>query len=183
MKSMIIYSSLTGNTKLVAEAIFTVLPRPAEIYPVELAPLADDYDFVVVGFWVDRGTADKKAQNYLQSLRNKKVGLFATLGAYPDSDHARESMVNAASLLDASNQLAGTFICQGKVDPKLIEKFKDLSPGHPHAMTPEREARHREAAKHPNDEDLKKAKLIFTEIIYQMNTSQHKQLSCTLLPI
>ena len=163
MKSLIVYSSVTGNTKKVAEAIAAVFSKTADLYPVETAPPADAYDLIAVGFWVDRGTADQKAQSYLRTIHGKKITLFATLGAYPDSEHAAKSMANAARLLADDNELLGTFICQGKVTSRLVEKFKDLPPGHPHAMTPEREARHREAAKHPDENDLQTAQMLFRE--------------------
>lgn len=165
MKHLIVYSSVTGNTKKVAEAIARTFDGTADLCPVEAAPPADGYDLVAVGFWVDRGTADQKAQAYLRSIHGKKVALFATLGAYPDSEHAAKSLQNAAALLAADNELIGTFICQGKVTPRLLEKFKDLPAGHPHAMTPEREARHREAAKHPDETDLRNAQAFIREII------------------
>ena len=54
MKSIILYSSLTGNTKRVAEAMASVMPEGTPCVPVKEAPenLAD-YDNVFVGFWVD----------------------------------------------------------------------------------------------------------------------------------
>jgi|UniRef100_UPI003FA2CA48 flavodoxin len=164
MKTLIVYSSLTGNTKLVAEAIHEVFGPEAGLFPVETAPSPADYDFVAVGFWVDKGTADKKAQEFLKTIEGKPVALFATLGAYPDSEHAADSLKNAAAFLDASNQLVGTFICQGKIDPRLIEQFKKMPGDHPHAVTPERLARYAEAAKHPDAGDLQAARAVFTDI-------------------
>lgn len=163
MKKLLVYSSRTGNTRKVGEAIAQVF-ADADVFPVEQAPEPDDYDFVMVGFWVDRGTADAAAQAYMAKLKDKKVALFATLGAYPDSAHALESVKNAIALLDASNQLQGTFICQGKVDSKMIEKFRNLPKGHSHAITPEREARYRVAANHPDAADIEKAQKVFTDI-------------------
>ena len=92
MKTLIVYSSLTGNTKMVAEAIHEVFDGESTLHPVGDNPAADGCDLVIVGFWVDRGTADAKAKAYLETLQGKRVGLFATLGAYPDSEHARESL-------------------------------------------------------------------------------------------
>lgn len=169
MKHLIVYSSVTGNTKKIAEAIAQIFDEGADIFPVEAAPPADDYDFIAIGFWVDRGTADHKTQAYLQTIHGKKVALFATLGAYPDSEHAAKSMANAAALLADDNKLLGSFICQGKVASRLLEKFKDLPEGHPHAMTPEREARHREAAKHPDANDLQKAQEIFASLLTKIS--------------
>ena len=171
MKSLVVYSSRTGNTKAVAAAIHSAMPEGCEFYAVEEAPAAADYELVAVGFWVDKGTADAQAKKYLSGITDKKVILFATLGAYPDSDHARDSMARAAMLLPHGNQLLGTFICQGRVDPKIAERFKDLPAGHPHAPTPESIARHQAASCHPNEQDFAKAKNVIGKIVARIGKS------------
>ena len=143
---------------MVAEAIYSVISDDADIFAVEDIPSADNYDVVIAGFWVDKGTSDKKATKYLQTIKNKNVALFATAGVNPNTDHAKDSLVNAAKNLDESNTLIGTFICQGKFDPKLLEAFKQFPEGHPHAITPERIARHKEASTHPDEADLENAR-------------------------
>ena len=69
MKSIILYSSLTGNTKSVAEAMASVMPEGTPCVPVKDAPenLAD-YDTVFVGFWVDR-VANKEAAKLIETLK------------------------------------------------------------------------------------------------------------------
>ena len=54
MKILVAYSTKTGNTKKVAEAIAQALPG-AELHDVTTAPAPDAYDFVAMGFWVDKG--------------------------------------------------------------------------------------------------------------------------------
>ena len=69
MKSIVIYSSLTGNTKQVAEAITSVLPSGTPC--VSMKELPSDiafYDLVFAGFWVDKGTANKEARDVLLTL-------------------------------------------------------------------------------------------------------------------
>ena len=119
MKSIILYSSLTGNTKSVAEAMASVMPEGTPCVPVKDAPenLAD-YDTVFVGFWVDRGTANKEAAKLIETLKNPNIVFFATLGMYADSDHARESIDKASELLQNKESLVdGSY---AKV--KLIQK-------------------------------------------------------------
>ena len=157
MKSMVVVSSRTGNTRMVAEAVFEALPEPKEIFNVEDAPPPDGYDFIALGFWVDKGTADAKAMAYFKAVADKKIGVFGTLGAYPDSDHARECMARVCDLL-SGNQILGTFLCQGRVDPKLIKMMEKMKDDPHHSMTPERKARLAEAAKHPDENDLENAK-------------------------
>ena len=163
MKSLIVYSSLTGNTKKVAEAIAEIIPG-SEIYPVENAPSPEGYDFIALGYWVDKGMPSKQCLDYLAGIKNKKLALFGTLGAWPDSDHAKECMEKSEALAadGTNNTVLGSFLCQGKVDPKIIEMMqKHASAAHP--MTPERIARIEEAKKHPDQQDCLNAQKAFKD--------------------
>ena len=159
MKSIIIYSSLTGNTKQVAEAIAKALP--ADTLCVSMSELPSDiasYDLVFAGFWVDKGTANKEAREVLGTLHNPHIALFATAGVPPHMEHAKQSLVNAAACLPEGVVPVDTFICQGKVDPKVIEMMYKMFPkGHSHGQSADRDARHKQAAVHPNEDDCKVA--------------------------
>ena len=154
MKTLIIYSSKTGNTRSIAEAIHEALPD-SDILPVENAPapetLPGEYGMVCVGYWVDKGMPDAK------------VALFGTLGAWPDSEHARDCIRKSEALLkepERGNTVMGSFICQGKVDPRVVEMMNKVA-ADVHPMTPERKARLKEAARHPDDTDRARAKDCF----------------------
>jgi flavodoxin len=161
MKILLIYSSLTHNTEKVAAAIKEALPEGASFKPISSNPDPEGYDLIFFGFWVRRGRPDPASLRYLQRLKGKKTAFFFTLGAYPDSPHALKVIERTISLLEENeNLILGHFHSHGKVDPALIERsLQKFSPESPHgAMTPEREARLREAARHPNEEDFRKAK-------------------------
>ncbi len=168
MRTLVVYSSRTGNTKKIADAIYGIMPEGSKIAPVKDDPNFEDYDFVVLGFWVDKGLPDKKAQEYMRKIKGKKVGLFATLGADPDSEHANDCMNRATEMVRSDNDLIGHFISQGKVAPKLIKMFEKLPPDHPHALTPERVALHERASTHPDQEDLQNAGDAFKEMLAKM---------------
>lgn len=160
MKILLTYSSKTGNTEKVAKAIMDVMPKDTEFCRIEDAKSPENYDLIVVGFWIDKGMPDEKALNYLKRIKGKKVGLFATLGAYPDSPHGRKSMKRAIEIVK-DNEVIADFICQGKIDEKLIEVFKKFPKDHPHAITEEKLIRYEIASKHPNYEDFERGKYIF----------------------
>ena len=163
MKTMVVFSSRTGNTKKVAKAIFEALPDPKNIFTIEEFPDVSEYDFIAMGFWVDKGTADAKDARFFKTVTGKKIALFGTLGAYPDSDHARQCMEKVREMVK-ENEIIGEFLCQGKVDPKLVEMMATKMKDDPHhRMTPERRARIEEAAKHPDDKDLANAGRLFKE--------------------
>ncbi|MDR1899138.1 MAG: flavodoxin family protein [Treponema sp.] len=165
---LIVYSSKTGNTRKLAQGILKGLEDrgvTARIAPVEEKPDGNGADWVLLGFWVDRGNADGKARRYLKGLSGQQVGFFGTLGAYPDSDHARESAARVRELAEKKNTFLGCFLCQGKIDPKLTALFSKLPKGHPHGMNEERRKRHEEAAKHPDDADIAAAAEACAEMI------------------
>ena len=76
----IIFSSLTGNTKKLADTIRAVLPSEDCDYfgAPETAELHSE--MLYVGFWTDKGNADSAALGLLSKLRNKKIFLFGTAG-------------------------------------------------------------------------------------------------------
>ena len=164
MKIMMVYSFRTGNTEKICRAAAEELPA-CEIYKIEEAPAPEYYDLVCLGYWVDRGMPDAKAREYLEGIAQKKVALLGTLGAWPDSDHAKECIAKGEALLDGrDNTVLGTFLCQGKVDPKIVERMQKM-PNPVHVMDEERKARLAEAAKHPDERDCANAKE-FIRMIY-----------------
>lgn len=128
MKGLIIYSSKTGNTKRMAEKIYEVLKDEHQmtIKDIRDAPEVEKFDFILLGAWIDRGTLETKTLKFLKTIKNKKIGLFATLGAMPDSEHGRKVIKNLEDLLIDRDSL-GQYICPGLVDPKMIEKLRGIT--------------------------------------------------------
>jgi flavodoxin I len=146
MKSLILYSSQSGNTMKLAKAVYDSIEGEKDIYPIDEAPSLDvNYDLVAVGFWLQAGKPDPKTIAFLEKFnRESKMFLFATHGAAKGSDHAGAAMDYAAGLVKSA-QIIGTFSCQGEVNPKALEKIKqkqnpppwikdaDKAVGHPDA--------------------------------------------------
>lgn len=169
-KSLVIYSSLTGNTKKVAEAVQSVIPN-CDIFPIDNLPEnIDEYYFISVGYWVDRGLPDAKSKKLIRSLKNMNVALFGTLGAYPDSPHAKGCIRDSENMLKLSgknNNVLGSFLCLGKIDPKLMDYMGKFM-GDTHPLTPERKARLMEAQTHPDNNDLENAKAVFKGFVERL---------------
>lgn len=67
----ILYSSPTGNTKMLAEAIHDTLPEEDCDY---FGPCKEvDSDMLYIGFWTDKGNADAATLKLLETLKNKKI--------------------------------------------------------------------------------------------------------------
>lgn len=55
------------------------------------------------------------------------------LGANPASEHAHKCLISATELVPAHTEVVDSFICQGAVDPKLIEMmYKRFPADSPH---------------------------------------------------
>jgi flavodoxin len=121
MKSLVVFSSQSGNTKKLADTAFAVLPEPKEICSVDNAPESfTDFEFVAVGFWVQGGKPDPKTAKLLPQIGKRKLFLFATHGAAKGSAHVKNAL-DAAGKLAFDSELAGSYSCQGEVNPKVIE--------------------------------------------------------------
>lgn len=157
MKTLLVYSTLTGNTRIIAQSVMDVLPEGSLIQSIKDNPSCEGNDLIIVCFWIDKGNADPDTKAFLQNIANKKVALFATLGAWPESDHARNCMIRAGMWLDSSNKMLGSFVCQGKIDPKLLKRMKNAQGAHSHGDSPESAKMIEEAKLHPDAADLANA--------------------------
>ena len=128
MNTQIVVSSVTGNTLKVAKAIFESLVNSNKVDKCALVKVedyknSDDFENVLVGFWLDSGHADIKALEVIKSLKDKNVGIFGTLGGRPDSKGAFEVMQKTCESLDKSNVLLGNMFIQGKVNSEVLERM------------------------------------------------------------
>lgn len=164
MKILVTYSSKTGNTKLVAEAVAAALDTDeVTLLPVGEAVRLERYELIIVGFWIDKGRPDAAMQRFLKTLPEVKTAFFFTLGAEADSNHAVQCRQKAKSYF-APDVLVGDFCCQGKISPGLIKVLKLLPGWFPHGPNPERIARWERAATHPDADDLRGAADCFRQL-------------------
>lgn len=157
-KYAIVYSSKTGNTKKVAEAMAQVRPDEFVVLDAKENPDLSQYEFITFGYGVDKGAPYKNCQELMGTIKNKSVALFHTLGADPKSNHSMACAANGGSCLGEGNVIINYFACQGAIDPNLIAMMRKMPKNSPHAATPENEERWAKAASHPDDGDLKAAK-------------------------
>ena len=79
MKELVVYSSQSGNTEMLAKTVYKELGPSREIHAVENAPDPADYDYIAVGFWLQGGRPDHKAADYLKKLNEKQLIFYELL--------------------------------------------------------------------------------------------------------
>ena len=148
MKKAIVYSSATGNTKLLAEAIKEKLNE--DVYCGEPDDSVLDSDLIYVGFWAQAFSSCVPITEFLAKLENKKIFLFGTAG-YNDTPEFFQSILDAAKKnISASNEVVGEFMCMGKVSANKQEAIKKMDLEKFESM----KANLDKSQSHPNEADI-----------------------------
>ena len=153
----IIYSSKTGNTKKLAEAIYNTLPQNKCDYYGTVDKIDDVLSNVIyIGFWTEKGNADHLTIDFLNKLKNKKIFLFGTAG-YGESEKYFEGIINNVKKnIDSSNTIIGTFMCQGKMPISVRKRYEKQKKELSRANIDNLIENFDKALSHPNQLDLEK---------------------------
>ena len=156
----IIFSSPTGNTRLLADAIRDALPEENCNYFGVSENADTQSDILFIGFLTDKGTADKATLDLLEKLKNKRIFLFGTAGFGGDEEYFKKILANTKKSISGSNITVGEYMCQGKMPQTVRERYikmKSLPNPVPNLdMLIENFDR---ALSHPDENDLKRLRL------------------------
>lgn len=151
----IVFSSRTGNTRQLAEAIRDALPADGCVYfgqPGPDVPAADRY---YVGFWTDKGSCDESCAEFLKRVTTQKVFLFGTAGFGGAPAYFQQILGRVKANLGPGVTVTGSFMCQGKMPMSVRERYMQMedSPRRS-AMLANFDA----ALSHPDGDDLARLK-------------------------
>lgn len=176
MKYSVVFSSRTGNTAQLAQAVLAALPPEDCIYSGILDELMQageasgwqEAQYLLAGFWTDKGSCDEKITAFLQGIHHKKVFLFGTAGFGGSDAYFSRILENVSAQLPDDNTLLGTYMCQGKMPAAVKERYEAML-----EKAPDNEraaaflANFSQALSHPDADDLEKLQMrirdIFTE--------------------
>ena len=122
----IIFSSKTGNTAELANAIRDALPQENCDYFGTNEIEEPVSEMLYIGFWTDQGNADKSALELLQRIKNKKIFLFGTAGFGENEAYFQKVLNNVKSSMDESNQVVGEYMCQGKMPMSERQRYENM---------------------------------------------------------
>lgn len=126
MSYAIVYSSRTGNTAQLAQAVREALPKEGCSYFGEPHAEALSADTIYVGFWTDKGTCDEQTAHFLQSLTHQKVFLFGTAGFGGAPAYFDQILGRVKANLAAGVEVMGTYMCQGKMPQAVRDRYEAM---------------------------------------------------------
>ena len=183
----IVFSSRTGNTAELAEAVREALPEGTCEY---FGSVNGDGGFdgrgyagagcgrtssaipasetLFVGFWTNQGVADQAAQKLLGQLRNRKIFLFGTAGFGGAEAYFQAILDKTKAFIDDSNTVIGTYMCQGKMPLSVRERYMKMKEQPDHMPNIDAMIENFDKAlSHPDATDLKKLANLMSEAIEQ----------------
>ena len=165
MKIAIVYSSNTGNTKIIAEAIKEELSNEDIVYfgKPENNIEADIY---IVGSWTDKGNCSSEIKEFLTKLNYKKIAYFGAAGFGGQVEYYQTLFNRVKKNINDTNQILGYFYCQGKMPIGIRSRYEQLIKEHPEDKNLEVSIKNfDEALKHPNKKDIEQVKEWIDSII------------------
>ncbi len=166
MSIAIVYSSITGNTKLIAEAIKDALENYNIVYFGMPIDNIIDADLYIVGSWTNKGNASDEIIKFLSSLKNKKIIYFGTAGYKKDEAYYNTLFNRIKGNIDESNKILGYFYCQGKMPMAVRERYISLLKENPADANLEVSLKNfDEALSHPDKNDILNVKKWVKDII------------------
>lgn len=158
-KTLIIFSTITGNAFKLAEAAKEGLDSYAGPYNIDYIDdaLLNEFDWFVFCYYCDKGTADPKTVEMIHKLQGKHIMIMGTLGASLKTPHARIVKENVAKLVSENNILVGNYLCRGSIDLYRTSKKLAIPEGQPRHLSIDRFLYQHDSLGHPNDLDLYEA--------------------------
>lgn len=154
MKIAVVYSSITGNTESLAKTIKGVISKDELVYfgsPQENI----EADLYFIGSWTDKGCCSEEMKSFVSTLKNKKIAYFQTAGFGESDVYFKRLFDNVMKLFDSSNEIVGSYFCQGKMPQSVKDRYLMMLEKNPEDERIIASLENFEKAKtHPDQEDL-----------------------------
>lgn len=126
MSYAIVYSSKTGNTKQLAQALRDSLPAKDCLYFGQSDPAALGADRVYVGFWTNIGSCDDSIKQFLSQIGEQEVFLFGTAGFGGSAEYFEKILTTVKQSLPPTAKLVGEYMCQGRMPAAVQERYQKM---------------------------------------------------------
>lgn len=131
MTYSIVYSSKTGNTKMLADALHQALPADDCLYFGAPDAQALAAERIYIGFWTDKGTCDAETAAFLAQLTQQEIFLFGTCGFGGGVAYFEQILARVRDLLPESVQLVGSYVCPGKMPQSVRDRYVRIAEEEP----------------------------------------------------
>lgn len=122
----IVFDSVTGNTKLLAEKIKECMENGECSYFGSPAEAPAQADMIFAGFWTDKGSCSESMRTFLERLKDKDVFLFGTAGFGGMQEYFEQILGRVEAYIPESCTVKGTFMCQGRMQEGVKHRYEAM---------------------------------------------------------
>jgi len=166
MKQVVVYWSLTGNTKKVAEAIFESLSGEKMLASLSEVVLPEDDHLLFIGFPVMQFGPPPEVKRFVANMTpGKAVAVFITHAMPPNQEDPSQQMMLSKEIdrclkTFSKQHMVGLFHCQGELSGQSAAGLRDSNI----PMLQQFAAMRPLTLGHPGDEELAQARQFAREI-------------------
>ena len=155
MKYAVVYSSLTGNTEVLASRIREVLGEGDCLYFGKPSKETEKADLIFAGFWTDKGLCSEDMKAFLENLDRQMVYLFGTAGFGGSKEYFERILDRVTAIMPDTCKIEGRFMCQGKMQDSVRQRYVSMLEANPGDEKIKASLENFEKAlKHPDSTDL-----------------------------
>jgi len=157
MKTVIIFSTITGNAYKLAMAAKEGIENPYGPYNLRYADderVISAFDTFVLCYWCNHGTADDDTIAFIQKLKGKNIIMVGSLGASMDTPHAKSVYERVGALASKENNLLGNYLCRGSIDLNRTFARTKIPEGEKGHLSMERFESQKLSLGHPDENEL-----------------------------
>ncbi|MCP1103532.1 flavodoxin I [Aequitasia blattaphilus] len=174
---LVLYQSMSGNTKKIAATIFSTLPgNSKDLIDFDIDKPIPEAKTYFIGFGVHHGTCRMAVTDFLSSLSGKDIALFATCGMGDIESYCDNISQTVSAWIESDNNYLGAFICQGKFPQSFRKKYEECLEKEDCQNCEELRnllSRFDQALTHPDSLDLEHAKVFTNHIIEEVYSIMH----------
>lgn len=161
MKSLIVYTSETGNTKKLAETIYEMIDSNKELKKITDVKDTNSFDLIFIGFPIHNFEPAQLAQDFIKTLKvGKKAVLFATHAMQTGSPMNAKQIENCRKIA-SELEIWGFFSCRGELSKSVTNKMINSTGQQMRYFGQMRQ----QTIGHPDTEELEKLKVFTKEIL------------------
>lgn len=164
MEVAVVYDSITGNTKALADVICEECNN-VKVYREYNEDILKA-DLIFIGSWTDKGSPSDKIKLVYQNIHNKKIFVFGTCGFGGDEKYYKLLFENVCKYISADNDILGYYFCPGKLSSNIKEKYEKLLQQNPSDQRIKKMIENfNNVLDRPNQEDLNQLRIKVRNVI------------------
>ncbi len=159
-KIWLCYTSITGNTKKLAEYLAACLKEKEYDFgfgkTVDMKEL-EEAELYIMAFWCRRSGVDDVSQAFLEKCSDKNILAIGTMSGDSVGNYGKRVNNNVRNIVGERNNCVGVWLCQGSADLKRIQKRMLRPKDDPFYVSPEKYQTYVDRQSRPDESDLKAA--------------------------